>query len=134
MAQKIDKKTSIALDTIHYGDVVKFKDCFETQIYGDRTFRVISEAPIINKDKFVTVRLQGLGWVLINKLELAEFISKDEKSDQEVIKALQCCDKSEPDCADCPYNNIEATLCHRILLHDSDVLIHRRIKKAQGVF
>ena len=134
MAKKIDKKTRRALDTISYGDVVRFNDCFETQVYGDKTFRVISENPIITNGKFISVRLQGLGWVLANKLVLAEFVSKDERCDQEVIKALQCCDNTEPDCENCPYNTIEATLCHRILLHDSDVLIRRREKKVKGVF
>lgn len=133
---KLDERTRHALNTIDYGDVVKFQDCFEAEVYGDKTFRVISEQPIIYQNKYVMVKLQGFeknnDWFQIGNLKKVstEFL---KFSDQEVIKGLICCDKPIPDCEKCPYKKITSVRCSSQLLHDSNVLVRRREKAFKGV-
>jgi hypothetical protein len=130
--QKMDERTRKALDTIAYGDVVRFYDCFEAQVYGDKTFRVISENPIIYQECHVLVKLQGLGQFPIGRLKK---VSNEEPSmcDQEVINGLMCCDQSPPDCEKCAYNKYSPACCSQQLLHDSNVLLRRRDNFKKGV-
>lgn len=130
--QKMDERTRQALETIDYGDIVRFYDCFEAQVYGDKTFRVISEHPIIYQDRYVLVKLQGLGQFPIGRLKK---VSNEvpSMSDQEVMNGLKCCDQSPPDCEHCAYNKYSPAVCSQQLLHDSNVLIRRRDNFIKGV-
>lgn len=130
--QKMDERTRRALDTISYGDVVRFYDCFEAQVYGEKTFRVMSEEPQIYQERFVMVKLQALGWFPIGKL-MKVWSEETTKCDQEVIKGLICCDYDIPKCEECPYKDLGVGVCSKILLHDSNVLVKRRENKAKGV-
>lgn len=130
--QKMDERTRQALNTIEYGDVVRFYDCFEAQVYGEKTFRVISEQPIIYQERYVMVKLQGLGLFPIGRLKK---VSNEQPtmSDQEVLKGLICCDQETPDCAECPYVKFGPAVCSQQLLHDSNVLVRRRDNAKKGV-
>ena len=100
----IDAKTRKALDTIGYGDDVQFVDCFEAQVYGEKTFKVMSEEPQIIRNRygtFVTVRLQHLGWFPIDKLKL---VRSNIPSDEEKAKNGLCC-CLHGNCSECDYRN-----------------------------
>ncbi|MBQ3115466.1 MAG: hypothetical protein IJC07_00385 [Clostridia bacterium] len=100
--ETISAKMRLALDTIGYGDDVRFVNCFEAQVYGERTFKVMSEAPIISKTKYGTsilVRLQHLGLFPIEKLKLVQ--SNVFTNDEKAKKGLHCCIDSN--CPECEY-------------------------------
>lgn len=134
--ERISERLRKALDTIKHGDRVRFYDCFEAQIYKDKTFYVISENPMIYETKYgveVMVKLQGLGLFPLERLVRVE--EPCEFSDEEIRKALVCCTKAEPDCVNCPYKFLGASVCSARMDKDSENLL-RRIEtfvKAKGV-
>ncbi len=128
--QKLDERTTKALATIAYGDKVKFYDCFEAVVYGDKTFRVMSENPIISTNskngyRSVMVKLQGLGLFPIGRLIR---VSEDEGfSDLEIRKGLICCTSTpeNPRCEECPFYRLGTPGCYQTMDRLTEDLIRR---------
>lgn len=123
--QTIDERTRIALDTISCGDMVQFYDCFEAIVYGDTKFRVISEHPIIQNERYVFVKLQHLGLFPIGRLKKVE--DPFTFSDEEIRKGLVCCtlDENNKNCEECPYCILGKKSCEAKVTRDSTLLLKR---------
>ena len=122
---KLDERTQKALETISCGDMVKFYDCFEAIVYGDTKFRVISEHPIIQNERYVFVKLQHLGLFPIGRLKKVE--DPFTFSDEEIRKGLVCCtlDENCKNCEECPYKILGKPNCHAKVTTDSSLLVKR---------
>lgn len=123
--KKLDARTQKALETIGCGDTVRFYDCFEAEVYGKRTFIVQSEFPEIYKEKYVLVKLHGLGKFPIGKLKKVPTFEGDY-GDNEIKEALiRCVGTDEPKCEGCPYEKEGPGVCSVKLLKDSNDYIKR---------
>lgn len=69
--QKHEERTKENLATIKNGDVVHIlKECWESNIYGEKEFKVISEPRKIGAR--YCVRLEGIGYFDISMLKKVE--------------------------------------------------------------
>ena len=121
--EKIDAKLRALLDTIGFGDDVKFVDCYEAQVYGDKTFKVMSEEPVVKEIKggaYIMVRLQHLGWFPIQKIKLVQ--SNVFTNDEKAKKGLCCC--IHANCCECEYAKY-GILCTAELHKDLQAYVKR---------
>lgn len=124
--RKLDERTKRALDTISHGDTVRFYDCFEAQVYKDKTFIVQSLQPEIYQGKHVLVKLHGLGKFPIGKLVRVATVDI-EYGDDEIQEGLRACINTGdgPHCGNCPFNKLGLPTCMEELLRQCDDFISR---------